>query len=345
MPSRAPPREAVPSKHGKPHPHVPVVPVVLPTATSTERPTGAGAEQPRWHNTGDASAVASADTGVSPGAEVGTPSAADGDSSGMPPRSQPSAFLTFLVVLTFVSLFAGVLFLWHNPEKSTVNVLAYAWITTASTGVGALPFFCVTDMSRKWLGVANAVAGGMMSAASFGLIMEALEDERLLAAEGQHGVFGISKVLLGMAAGVGFMLWSKKRLEEHGDMELGNLSGASAQRALLIIGVMTLHSFAEGLVRAYVCRGRHFVCPACCRTVSTGNNSTRTSRMLLPCSGRGLGCAYRRSTSCARRLSALRSGARAAAVSVLLSRPRWCVGSACASAFPDLVGCRVLGGV
>jgi hypothetical protein len=257
MPSRAPPRSAVPSKHGAPHPHVPVVSVVLPatSTTTTERATG---EQPRWQNNGDEPAGAGAGAGTSPGAianaaEAGTPPPrAEGDSEGMPPRSKPSAFLTFLVVLTFVSLFAGVVFLWHNPEKSTVNVLAYAWITTASTGVGALPFFCVTDMSRKWLGVANAVAGGMMSAASFGLILEALEDEKLLAEAGQYGGFGISKVLLGIAAGVGFMFWSKKRLEEHGDLELGHLSGASAQRALLIIGVMTLHSFAEGLVRACV---------------------------------------------------------------------------------------------
>eukprot|EP00750_Incisomonas_marina_P000070 INCI10046.1.p1 GENE.INCI10046.1~~INCI10046.1.p1 ORF type:complete len:256 (-),score=42.84 INCI10046.1:911-1678(-) len=162
---------------------------------------------------------------------------------------KPSAFQTFLVVLTFVSLFASMIFLRHNPEKSTLNVLLYAWITTASTGVGAVPFYFVTDMSRKWLGVANALAGGMMSAASFGLILEALEEERILAALPGHRDFGAAKVIFGVAIGVGFMLWSKKKLDEHGELEIGNLHGASAQRALLIIGVMTLHSFAEGLVR------------------------------------------------------------------------------------------------
>lgn len=165
---------------------------------------------------------------------------------------KPSAFQTFLVVLTFVSLFASMIFLRHNPEKSTLNVLLYAWITTASTGVGAVPFYFVTDMSRKWLGVANALAGGMMSAASFGLILEALEEERILAALPGHRDLGAAKVVLGVVLGVGFMLWSKKKLDEHGELEIGNLHGASAQRALLIIGVMTLHSFAEGLVRMCV---------------------------------------------------------------------------------------------
>ena len=164
--------------------------------------------------------------------------------------TKPTSFQTFLVVLTYISLAVTVIFLRHNPERSTINVLAYAWITTASTGLGALPFFFVSELNRHWLGVANALAGGMMSAASMGLIMEGIEDEKLLATmPGHEGGHGILKVLGGVAAGVVFMLWSKKLLDQHGDLELGNLHGASAQRALLIIGVMTLHSFAEGLVR------------------------------------------------------------------------------------------------
>lgn len=169
--------------------------------------------------------------------------------SEMPP-AKPSIVQVVLVVVSFLSLFVSMIILRYNPEKSILNVGTYAWITTASTGVGAVPFFFISDLNRKWLGVANALAGGMMTAASLGLIWQALEDEGVIGTSTglDTGGHGLTKVFIGITFGVGFMVWSKNRLDEHGDLELGNLQGASAQRALLIIGVMTLHSFAEGLV-------------------------------------------------------------------------------------------------
>jgi hypothetical protein len=56
-----------------------------------------------------------------------------------------------------------------------------AWVAFCTTlmalasGLGAVPFFIVRHVDRKWLGVANALASGVMMAASFGLIKEGLD--------------------------------------------------------------------------------------------------------------------------------------------------------------------------
>jgi zinc transporter, ZIP family len=51
-------------------------------------------------------------------------------------------------------------------------VFLAAFITAIATGLGAAPFLFVKVMSRWWLGVSNAIAAGMMLAASHGLLVE-----------------------------------------------------------------------------------------------------------------------------------------------------------------------------
>lgn len=114
------------------------------------------------------------------------------------------------------------------------TVLIFALVTAAATGLGALPFLFFRRMTRTWLAMANSVAAGLMIAASFGLIYEGLEA-------------GLVRVVSGALIGVVFMAFSSHWLRGKRELELGTLRGADALKALMIIGVMTLHSVTEGV--------------------------------------------------------------------------------------------------
>jgi hypothetical protein len=62
------------------------------------------------------------------------------------------------------------------PVESKVNVRDVFWMTTvmaAACGLGAMPFFFIEKLSKGWAALANAVACGVMIAASFDLLHEA----------------------------------------------------------------------------------------------------------------------------------------------------------------------------
>ena len=113
-------------------------------------------------------------------------------------------------------------------------VLLAASVTALATGLGALPFFFVHDMSRSWLAVSNALAAGFMVGASAGLAWEG-------------GAEGPVRMLAGAALGAAFIAATRARLHHHPGLALGALRGADAAKAILIVSVMTVHSLAEGV--------------------------------------------------------------------------------------------------
>jgi zinc transporter ZupT len=66
-----------------------------------------------------------------------------------------------------------------------------------------------------------------------------------LAVEGVGSSVG--RTALGAAAGVGVLAASGRFLERRPEVHLGALQGADALRGVLIVGVMTVHSVAEGI--------------------------------------------------------------------------------------------------
>jgi ZIP family zinc transporter len=54
--------------------------------------------------------------------------------------------------------------------SDVTQVFLLALLTAIATGLGALPFLFVKNITRDWLGVSNALASGLMLAASFGLV-------------------------------------------------------------------------------------------------------------------------------------------------------------------------------
>lgn len=113
-------------------------------------------------------------------------------------------------------------------------VFIYAMITAVATGLGAVPFFFRETFSRRLLGWAGAFASGIMGAASFNLVYEGIS-------------YGMPRTILGMMIGLAFIYFSQVRLNNGHEVSVGDLQGADAKKALLIVGVMTLHSFAEGV--------------------------------------------------------------------------------------------------
>ena len=117
---------------------------------------------------------------------------------------------------------------------SVLRVFVYAMITALSTGLGAIPFFVTRRIPRRVLGWSGGLAAGIMGAASFNLIYEGLS-------------YSAPRTLLGIVLGLIFIYLSQTKLSGNDEMEVGALKGADAKKALLIVGVMTMHSFAEGV--------------------------------------------------------------------------------------------------
>jgi zinc transporter ZupT len=105
--------------------------------------------------------------------------------------------------------------------------------TAAATGLGAVPFVFLRAPSARVLAAANAIAGGLMLGASFGLMSEG-------------AAYGTPQTVAGGALGVVFIVLGERYLEGR-DVQVGELRGAGAKRILLIVAVMTLHSFSEGV--------------------------------------------------------------------------------------------------
>jgi len=120
-------------------------------------------------------------------------------------------------------------------EVTVWTVFVAASLTALATGLGALPFFVFPQMSRSWLGISNSVAAGFMLGASAALFWEGADID-------------VARTAVGALVGVGFIEVTRRRLgHQHDHLHLGVLRGADARAGLLIVTVMTVHSFTEGV--------------------------------------------------------------------------------------------------
>lgn len=126
----------------------------------------------------------------------------------------------------------------REAVEISVNVLTVfiaAMITALSTGLGAVPFFFLHDISRRWLGAANAIAAGLMFGASLGLVWEGIDYNAL-------------RVVVGIVLGLLLIVVARRIIgDREEEFHIGAIEGVDAIKMLLIVGVMTVHSFAEGI--------------------------------------------------------------------------------------------------
>ncbi len=117
-----------------------------------------------------------------------------------------------------------------------VAVFSFAMITALATGLGALPFAFTGRVSDRFAASANAIAAGLMLGASFGLVSEGT-------------LYGRMETLGGAVIGVVFILLTQLFLARYDQEELvfGVARGEHARRMFLMVVVMTVHSFSEGV--------------------------------------------------------------------------------------------------
>ncbi len=117
--------------------------------------------------------------------------------------------------------------------ENVLVVFLLGLATALATGLGALPFAFMKKVSRRNVSMANSLASGLMLGASFGLIAEGSD-------------YGVWQTIAGSGLGLAFVLAGHFLLTGR-EVELGNLSGAKARQVLMILAIMTLHSFSEGV--------------------------------------------------------------------------------------------------
>ena len=59
-------------------------------------------------------------------------------------------------------------------ESTVLVVFVAALLTAIATGIGALPFLFVREISKRWMSLSHAMAGGLMLAACHSLIAEGI---------------------------------------------------------------------------------------------------------------------------------------------------------------------------
>ncbi len=119
-----------------------------------------------------------------------------------------------------------------------VLVFIAGLVTALATGVGAIPFFLVDDVSDRWNVTLWGLASGIMVAASvFGLIFEGVSN-------GNGGsVWGVA---LGMLVGVALVIVSH-RVISGTEVNPRQYEEADYKKLVLILGILTVHSFPEGV--------------------------------------------------------------------------------------------------
>ncbi len=122
----------------------------------------------------------------------------------------------------------------YELNVNVVTVFLAASVTALATGLGALPFLLARHPGRSWLGLANALAAGFMVGASVGLLWEGWSR-------------GPARTTAGAAAGVIAIVLTRRVLGRRREFHVGAFSGADSRRMLVIVGLMTMHSFTEGI--------------------------------------------------------------------------------------------------
>lgn len=123
--------------------------------------------------------------------------------------------------------------------ENLVLVFIAGFITALATGIGALPFFIVDHVNDRLNVVLWGLASGIMVSASvFGLISEGLAE-----AQSQSELILVG---IGIVAGV-LLVIVGHRVITGAEIDPQQYAEADFKKLVLILGILTIHSFPEGV--------------------------------------------------------------------------------------------------
>ena len=127
--------------------------------------------------------------------------------------------------------------------ENIIIVFIGALITDLATGLGTVPFFFVKEFSKKWLVSMWGLASGIMLSASFlGLIPEGLN------AAQKYPIYNSEYLAVGSGLVIGGLLViAAQRVVNEVEMDPGTFKESDFKKMVLILGVLTIHSFPEGV--------------------------------------------------------------------------------------------------
>lgn len=118
------------------------------------------------------------------------------------------------------------------PTITTVTW--YSSLTALATGLGVIPLIFSKAIPTRWMSLSSAFASGLLLAAAFQLINKGTAANAVT-------------TLIGIIAGLALITLSRKWLEGRASPDVGELSKADFLKAAMLVGVMTIHSFPEGI--------------------------------------------------------------------------------------------------
>ena len=115
-----------------------------------------------------------------------------------------------------------------------LQVFFYTLLAALVTGLGAIPLLWSKNISLAWVGRGQALAGGAMLGASVLLIREG-------------STIQTPGLIAGLIAGMAFIAVVHGTLKHFKNLSITHIKGAHADKILLILVIMTVHSFSEGV--------------------------------------------------------------------------------------------------
>ncbi|MFW5919749.1 MAG: ZIP family metal transporter [Halanaeroarchaeum sp.] len=122
-----------------------------------------------------------------------------------------------------------------GPLANLTLVFFAGLVTAIATGLGALPFFFYDDIEDRWNVVLWGLASGIMVSASlFGLVKEGL------------AVGTPMDIVPGVIVGILLVVGGHRVISRY-DFDPKQYEEADYKKLVLILGILTIHSFPEGV--------------------------------------------------------------------------------------------------